>query len=51
VDSVLQAIRSAGVHLVKDGSIPGEVLDEISRDIVARDEVVRYINSYYGQFE
>ncbi len=51
VGSILQAIRSAGVHLVEEGIIPEEVLDEISRDFVAREEVVEYINSYYSQFE
>ena len=51
VDSVFQAIRSAGVHLAEEGSIPGAVLDEISRDLVTREEVVEYINSYYDRFE
>ena len=51
VDSVFQAIKAAGVQLVKEGSIPEDILEEISRDLVARDEVVKHINSYYSQFE
>ncbi len=51
VDYVLQAIKSAGVQLVEKGNIPEEVLDEISRDLVTREEVIAYINSYYDQFE
>jgi len=46
-----EGLREAGVHLVEEGSIPNEVLDEISRDLVGRKVVVRYINSYYDQFE
>lgn len=51
IDTVLESIRSAGISLVKTGSIPDSLLEEISRDFVAREEVVEAINSYYGQFE
>lgn len=51
VNSVLESIRSAGVSLVETGSIPDSLLEEISRDFVAREEVVEAINSYYDQFE
>jgi multimeric flavodoxin WrbA len=51
VDSVLESIRSAGVSLVETGNIPDSLLEEISRDFVAREEVVEAINSYYDQFE
>lgn len=49
VDSVLQAIRSAGVNLVEKGSIPDDLLKEISRDLVTREEVLETYNSYYDK--
>ncbi len=51
VDSVLQAIRSAGVNLVEKGSIPDDLLKEISRDLVTREEVLEPYNSYYDKIE
>ena len=51
VDSVLQAIKSAGVNLVEKGSIPDDLLKEISRDLVTREEVLEPYNSYYDKIE
>jgi len=51
VDSVLQAIKSAGVNLVEKGSIPDDLLKEISRDLVPREEVLEPYNSYYDTIE
>ena len=51
VDSILQAIKSAGVNLVEKGSIPDDLLKEISRDLVTREEVLEPYNSYYDKIE
>ena len=51
MESVLQAIRSAGVNLVEKGSIPDDLLKEISRDLVTREEVLEPYNSYYDKIE
>jgi len=51
VDSILQAIKSAGVNLVERGCIPDDLLKEISRDLVTREEVLEPYNSYYDKIE
>ena len=47
VDKVYEACREAGVQMIRSGSIPEEVLEGVSRNLVSRDEIVSAYNKQY----
>lgn len=47
VDKVHEACREAGVQMIRSGSIPEKVLEEVSKNLVPRDEIVSAYNKQY----
>lgn len=51
VNGVYEAVREAGAQLVKRGEIDPRLLDEISRDLVTKEELVDGINARFRQIQ
>ncbi|MFX0209479.1 MAG: flavodoxin family protein [Candidatus Hodarchaeota archaeon] len=48
---VLQAVKEAGSQVVKDGKFSPKTLSTISQELAPREEIIKYLNAYFGQFE
>lgn len=44
IEAVLDAVREAGVQLIRDGEMSPQTLEDVSRDLVSRDVVVEAVN-------